>query len=657
MDHGKTSLVRALTGVDTDTLQEEKLRGLTIQAGVAPYKIHSGEQISFVDVPGHERFVKDMVRGVSGIDIAALVVAADDGVMPQTREHMDILRLLGVKHGLIVITKVDLVDEELVELATAEVEELVRDTFLEGAHCIAFSAVTLAGMPELEDELMRLCQQAVPKRKEGVFCLPIDRSFHVNGFGTVVTGTVASGSVLQKDALEIYPSGLYDTARFLQVHGDEVPAAYAGQRVAINVPRTSLEKVRRGMVIAKRGGLRSTHIVNAQFEYLSSQAKPLENFTRVRFHTGASETNARMVFMDKEILEPGEAALVQLRLSQPVAPRLFDRYIIRCLSPVTTIGGGTILEIEKKKYKKTDASKIEHLNLLVKGDKNDIIENALKRRATSLSTIDDLAAQTGIDTGEIGVIIKALEEKGDLVRIKHDCLFYAANEGELKRRITDAIEQCHKENPLKAGISRDDLRASRLGEVDTQLFKYLLAQLETKGVVTTTDGTVRMTDFEPTLTQRQEELRCKIEAITTNNLIMNASPLLGNFDESESREVQEVISYLTRVGELIYIEKSNLQKRHPLRKGVYLHKKSLEGVKRLVRNHITEHGGIGMQDVKTLTGTNCSCAGALLDHLDTIRFTLPVGENRVLWKNGSQVNDSVSSHGSLATESKEAASP
>ena len=655
MDHGKTALVRALTGVDADTLQEEKLRGLTIQAGVAPYKMRSGGQISFVDVPGHERFVKNMVRGISGIDIAALVVAADDGVMPQTREHMDILRLLDVKQGLIVVTKVDLVDEELVELATAEIEELVRGTFLEGANCIAFSATTLAGMSDLENELLRLCQQAVPKRPDGVFCLPVDRAFHAHGFGTVVTGTIASGGVRQKDALEVYPAGIYDTARFLQVHGEEVDAANAGQRVAINLPRIPLGKVRRGMVIGKNGGLRSTHILNAQFQYLSSQSKSLENFTRVRFHTGATETNARMVFMDKEILEPGETALVQLRLSQPVTPRPFDRYIIRCLSPVTTIGGGTILEIEKRKYKSPDLSKIEHLKLLVNGDTGHIIENALKQRKTSLSTVEELAVQTGIDSKEIDDIIKALEEGGSVVRIRPDRLFYKANEEDLKACITHALAHFHKKNPLKMGISRDDLHSSHLGDADSQLFKYLLAQLEGTGVVTTTDGTVRMTDFEATLTPRQEEIRRKVEVLTTDNLIMNASLLLDGFEGGESREAQEVISYLARIGELIYIEKSNLQRRHPLRKGVYLHKKSLEWVKRLVRGHIREHGRIGMNDVKALTGTNCSCAGALLDHLDTIRFTLPVGENRVLWKDGGQVNGSVSSQGSIATESKDAA--
>jgi selenocysteine-specific elongation factor len=650
-------MVKALTGVDTDTLKEEKLRGVTIHAGVAPYKMRSGKQISFVDVPGHERFVKNMVRGIWGIDIAVLVVAADDGVMPQTREHMDILRLLDVKQGLVVITKVDLVDDELVALARAEIEELVQGTFLESAKCMPFSAVTLAGMPELEDELLRLCQQAVPKRREGVFCLPIDRAFQVNGFGTVVTGTIASGGVIQKDGLEVYPSGLQDTARFLQVHGEGVEAAYAGQRVAINLPRIPLGKIRRGMVIGKSGGLRSTHMVNAQFEYLSSQTKPLENFTRVRFHTGATETNARMVFVDKEIIEPGETALVQFRLPEPVTPLPFDRYIIRCLSPVATIGGGTILEIEEKKYKKTDAVKIEHLELLVKGDKDDIINSVLRQRKTSLSTAEDLAVQTGIDRREIDAIIKALEDRDKIVRIRSDRLFCKTNGQDLKERITGAIGHFHRKNPLKMGISRDDLRSSSLGDVDGQLFRYLLAQLEGEGVVTTTDGTVRMTDFEPTLTHRQEEIRGKIEALTSDNLIMNASLLMDGFDKSESREVQEVVSYLTRMGELIYIEKSNLQKRHPLRKGVYLHKKSLEGVKKLVRNHIAEHGHIGMHDVKALTGTNCSCAGALLDHLDTIRFTLPAGEKRVLWKDGGQVNGFVSSPGSLTTESKETASP
>jgi len=655
VDHGKTALVKALTGVDTDTLKEEKLRGLSIHAGFAPYTMSSGERIAFVDVPGHERFVKNMIRGISGIDIAVLAVAADDGVMPQTKEHLNILQLLDVKEGVIVVTKVDLVDDELVGLAIAEIEEVAEGTCLEGVRCIPFSSLTRTGTEELEAELSRLCRKAVPKDRDGVFSLPIDRAFHIRGFGTIVTGTITSGSINQKDAVEIYPSGFHDMARFLQVHGEQVKTACAGQRVAINLSRIPLVKIRRGMVIGKRGGLTSTHMVNAEFQYLACQTKPLENFTRVRFHTGASETNARMVFIDKEIIEPGENALVQFRLSEPVTPRPLDRYIVRCLSPVTTIGGGTVLEIEKKKYKKTNMSKITHLKLLMKGAEEHIIENALKDRKMSLATVEDLSVQTGIGMAKIEGIVKALEYRGDVVRLGIDRLLYKTNGENLEKDAREAIERFHEKHPLKMGISREDLRRTAMSNVGTQLFTYLLTQLERKGVIATTDGRVWMTGFEATLTPRQEGIRRIIEVLTTDTLILNASFLLGRFDESESLEVQEVISYLVRTGELIYIEKSNLQKKHALRKGIYLHKKSLAGVKGLVRDHIKEHGQVSMHDVKNLTGTNCSCAGALLDHLDTIRFTLPVGENRVLWRHGSQVKGSVTCPGSFATKNKEAA--
>jgi len=638
VDHGKTSLVKALTGVDTDTLKEEKARGLSIHAGFAPYTLSSGEKIGFVDVPGHERFVKNMVRGVSGIDVAMLAVAADDGIMPQTTEHIDILTLLGIKHGVVVLTKADLVDGELMELAREEVREAIEDTFLEHARCIRFSALTSEGKEALEHELADLCSQVVPKNAGGVFALPIDRAFQIRGFGTVVTGTIASGMIRRKDSIEIYPGRLRDSARFLQVHGENVDEASAGQRVAVNIPQVGLREIRRGMVLGHVDRLISTHIVNAQFVYLSTQTKPLGNFTRVRFHTGASETNARMVFMDQEVIYPGQTALVQFRLSDAITLLPFDRYIVRCLSPVTTIGGGTVLEREKKKYKRRNQSKSEYLTLLLDGTEDEVIESAIKTNGMSSLACEELSAKTNISAQSIGQIIESLEEKGKVIRLNNGYVVYKSNAEKLGDRILKQLRAFHANNPLEFGSSKEDLRLSFFHNVDPRLYDYLLSELKKKRMIVMNDGVVSLPDFQISLTETQKRILRRIEKLTTDNLILNATTLMSAFGDGDFKEVRKVLAYLTRIGDLLYIEKSNLQKKHALRKGAYLHKNTLADVKDQVRNHIEQHGQISVRDMKKLTGTNSSCSGALLDHLDTIHFTLPVGENRILWKSADKTN-------------------
>lgn len=634
VDHGKTALVKILTGVDTDSLREEKKRGLSIRAGFAPYRLSSGQQIAFVDVPGHERFVKNMLRGISGIDVAVLVVATDDGIMPQTTEHLDILKLLGIRHGTVVLTKIDLVDRDLIELATEEIQELTHETFLEGARCLPFSSVTLEGKEELECELARICASVLPKNQDGGFCLPIDRAFHIHGFGTVVTGTIASGTIRQRDPVEIYPLGKQDSARFLQVHGKSVTEACAGQRVAINLPQIALGDIRNGMVVGCPGGLRSGQIINAEFHYLASQTKPLRNRTKIRFYTGASETNALMVFMDKEVVNAGETVLVQFRFAEEVTPRPFDRYIVRCLSPVTTIGGGTVLEIETKKCRKFDKVKTDYLKLLVDGTDDRIIETAIKNNRTASFSVDVLSAKTGVSIERTKEIISSLEKNGDVIQLEYQQFFYKSNSVEIRNRILKCVAAFHDKNPLKTGLPKQELRLSHFAYLDEEIFNYVAGELEEEGVLVMSKGAIRLSGFAPRLTRHQKEIKKTIEELAMRKLLLNSSSLVDAIGNEDAIEAQNVISYLTRIGELIFIKKSNLQRGCALQKGVYLHKRALENVQELVRDHVTRHGKISIRDMKTLAGTNASCSGALLDYLDTIQFTLLVGEHRILWKSG-----------------------
>ena len=645
VDHGKTALVKALTGIDTDTLEEEKRRGLSIQPGFAPYHLPSGQEVAFVDVPGHERLVKNMVRGICGIDVATLVVAADDGVMPQTREHLNILNLLGIRQGLVVLSKIDLVDEELKEMAKEEIKEITAGSFLENALCVTFSARTLEGKQDLENALEKSCQTSLTKNAEGVFCLPIDRAFHMRGFGTVLTGTIASGKIGKKDWVEIYPSGKRDIVRSLEVHGDVLKEASAGQRVALNLPQVSFSEIQRGMVVGGVDALTSTHLLNAQFHYLTSQIKPLSNRTKVRFYTGASETNALMVFMDKEAVHPGETVFVQFRLLDKVTPLPFDRYIVRSLSPVTTIGGGIILEIESRKYRKWDEPKLQHLKLLIEATDDEILENIIKEETSSPIFIKDLSKKTRLGPKKLEQILTSLEEKRIILSLENDQFFHRGTYNTLRNQMLDIVREFHEANPLEPGISREDMRFSYLKHLDIRLFDFVIEELKKEKVILADDGIVCLADFKVSLSPKQQVIHSLIEqfAIQNQNILFTLKGFLSTLDNVNAGEVQNVISHLINTRELIFIKKPRLQKRHPLQKGAYIHKKSLEQVKQIVEQYVSKRGQISIHELKGLTGINCSRAGALLDYLDSIQFTVPVGENRILRRNGSKTAEPMSS--------------
>ncbi|RMG48984.1 MAG: selenocysteine-specific translation elongation factor, partial [Acidobacteria bacterium] len=343
IDHGKTELVKALTGIDADRLKEEKERGITIDIGFA-FLTMGDTRFGFVDVPGHERFVKNMLAGVHGIDLVLLVVAADESIMPQTREHFDICRLLRVKSGLIAITKVDLVDEELLQLVEEEVRDFVRGSFLDGAPIIRVSARTGVGLEELKAALVNLGERIQERQSNAVPRLPIDRVFTKRGFGTVVTGTLVSGTLREGESVEILPRQMGATIRGLQVHNKPVEVAHAGERTAVNLQGVGVEDLQRGDVLVPPRRFRPTSMLDARLELLPTAPQPIENRTRVRFHIGTAEIMARVILLDRESLRPGDAALVQFRLERPTFAVAGDRFIIRRYSPQTTVGGGVILD-------------------------------------------------------------------------------------------------------------------------------------------------------------------------------------------------------------------------------------------------------------------------------------------------------------------------
>ncbi|MBP5212129.1 MAG: selenocysteine-specific translation elongation factor, partial [Pyramidobacter sp.] len=343
IDHGKTQLVKAMTGIDCDRLNEEKKRGITIELGFAPLVLPSERVISLIDVPGHDRFIRQMVSGASGVDAVLFVVAADEGVMPQTREHLDILSLLGVRHGVIAITKTDLVDEAMLELVREDVQMLTAGTFLEHAPVCAVSSVTGAGVDELKARLDELVDQVRPRERDGAYFMPIDRSFPVAGFGTVVTGTAYKGSLSPGDEVDVLPSGRSSRVRSVQVHGRSVETAFAGQRVAMCLSDLGLDEIERGDVVGVKGVYRSTNCLDVMLKLLDLVSEPLEHWQRVRLHIGTSDVLARVSMLDGRELAPGRTAPVQLVLEEPVAATIGQRFIIRFYSPLRTIGGGEVL--------------------------------------------------------------------------------------------------------------------------------------------------------------------------------------------------------------------------------------------------------------------------------------------------------------------------
>ena len=515
IDHGKTSLVRALTGIDADRLPEEKRRGITIDIGFA--ELDLGEiKIGFVDVPGHERFVKNMLAGASGIDLVILVVAADEGVMPQTREHFEICRLLGITTGLVILTKKDLVDEELIELVRLDVAELVEGSFLEHAPIIAVSTKTGEGIADVKQALANAAAATPERRNNIVTRLPVDRSFSVKGFGAVVTGTLASGNIHEADELEILPIGRTVRVRGIQTHGRAVAAAHAGQRTAVNIGGIDHHEISRGMVLTEKGVLRPTQILDTEVEVLEGAKNALRSRQRVRVHIGTTEALARVqVIEDEGRIEPGSKGFVQLRLEVPVVAVPFERFIIRTYSPQTTIAGGRVLDPLAVKHRKKDAVVTETFL-----EKTIDAENKETQRIKSIvgaagkggRTFADLQAATGWTEGILARAIVDCVKDGELMEA--GALYLAPQAfDEFRKAVIREITESHHRDPLSKGISREALREKVFGNLSPDIFKAVIADLEKTGKIVSDKDTVRIASHATQLSPEEEALRKNIIAI------------------------------------------------------------------------------------------------------------------------------------------------
>ncbi|MBX6422184.1 selenocysteine-specific translation elongation factor [Thermosulfurimonas sp. F29] len=626
VDHGKTTLVKALTGVDTDRLKEEKERGITIELGFARLDLPSGVRVGIVDVPGHERFVRTMVAGAAGVDLVALVVAADEGVRPQTREHLEICELLGVKAGLVVLTKKDLVDEEWLELVREEVREALKGTFLEAAPMVAVSAVTGEGLDRLVEILDELVRKVPDRSLEGPFRLPVDRVFTVKGFGTVVTGTALSGRLEVGQEVEVYPKGVLARVRRIQSHGEEREEALAGMRTALNLQGVEKEEVSRGDVVAEPGVLRPSQILDLELLYLKSAPRPLRNLEKVHFHLGTAEIMGEMVLFGKDRLEPGERDVVQVRLSEPVVCLRGDRFVIRSGSPLVTVGGGRVLNPLARRRKRTKPWEREELERLRRGGDREVLLYHLEkaREAGLRESLLRFKVSVFGDSWD-----RLLAELGDeVVRVpgeEESVLISRRAFEEFKEEILRALAGFHERFPLKPGLTKEELRARVSDRASSRIFEAALSELLAAGRISAEREFLRLSTHRPVLPEEAEALKREIEEIFRKAGFTPPDPeeALSRFRD-RPRLALDLFEVLVQDGVLVRLSEK-----------LYFHREALERARKLAVDYLRKHGEMGVGDFRRLTGgASRKYLIPLLEYLDREKVTIRVGDKRILRKGG-----------------------
>ncbi len=620
IDHGKSTLIEALTGTHPDRLEEEKRRGITIDLGFA-FLEEDGVRFGFVDVPGHERFVKNMLAGTSGIDLVLLVIAADEAIKPQTREHFEICRLLGVKRGVIAVTKTDSVDSDTVELVRLEVEDFVKGSFLQGAPILPVSAKTGSGLAELKKALQEEARKIAEKQVERYFRLPIDRSFAVKGFGTVVTGTLISGQVSTGDEVELLPERKLLRVRGLQSGGKTVKRAHAGQRTAVNLAGIDYGKVERGMVLAAPNRFGKTRRIDARLELLASAA-PLKNQARAHFHAGTAETIAAIHLYERPELLPGESALVQLRLLDDVMVVRSDRFIVRQFSPVMTIGGGEVLDPLARRPSRKDTGRVQFLQKVECGSREEILLAMLERNILGIG-MQDVLPRMGWLEEEVRVAADKLAKAGSIRIIDAEPLLLLTTPvfQEIVKKVLLRIEAFHKENPLLPGIPREELRVAVGRRVRPEAFRAALEELAKQNRVVLQGELVKKPGTEITLTVDEARAKEQIEqAFAKAGLAVPAVKEVLGALKIDTRHAEKILQILLREKVLVRVSPE-----------LIFHRSALEKLPGLLQSYKKSKGDrIGVPTFKELTGITRKYAIPLLEYLDRQRLTRRMGDERVI---------------------------
>ncbi len=624
IDHGKTSLVRALTGIDTDRLPEEKKRGITIELGFAHLELPDGTRFGIIDVPGHERFVRTMVAGVGGMDLVMLVVAADEGIMPQTREHLEICQLLGVRKGLVALTKSDMVDPEWLGLVVEEVRDYLAGSFLEDAPIMPVSSRTGAGVEELKGELALLASQVEEKRSEGAFRLPVDRVFTVTGFGTVVTGTLLAGEIRVGDEVEMLPSGRQARVRGVQTHGTKGDSAGAGQRVAVNLQGVEHTEVVRGDIVVPRDAFRTTRAVDARLDLLPAAPKELRHRATLRLHSATYEVPAQIILLDRDTLAPGESAFVQLRLKHPVLLLPGDPFVLRSYSPQVTVGGGRVLDPMPPRRRRRSEEALALLRSLGEAAGSDTVRLLVAGSLLSGVPFDEIAVRSGLPPKKAEAALTPLLSAGEVLQVVREPRIFLSRDAfmSLKSHLLGEVEGYLRENTLREGIGKEELKTRLPKRSDPRFFTPLLTALEKEGKVVLERELVKLPGRKGSPTADQAGLQGRIEAALGRG---GAEPptvkeLCDQFRCGE-KEILEHLNILAREGRAV-----------KLKSDVFYAPGPVSELRDKLIAHLREKGEITPPEFREVTGLSRKFMIPLLEFFDQEKVTIRVGDKRILRK-------------------------
>jgi selenocysteine-specific elongation factor len=625
IDHGKTSLVKALTGIDTDRLKEEKERGITIDLGFAALNLADDIQLGIVDVPGHERFVKNMLAGVGGIDLVMLVIAADEGVMPQTREHLAICELLRVRDGLVALTKIDMVEPDWLDLVREDTAEFLRGTFLEDKPIVPVSSRTGAGLPDLLQALRAACAHLTPKSSTGSARLPIDRVFTMRGFGAVVTGTLFSGSLHLEDRVEILPRGLTARVRGLQVHNQTVTEAVAGQRTAVNLQGVDKAEILRGDVLLTPGRFPVTYMLDVTLALLQDTPRPLKHRAQVRFHIGTSEIMGRVILLDRDTVQPGEEVFAQLHLEEPAIAAPQDRYVLRSYSPVLTIGGGMILDTLPAKHRRHRPQVLEQLTTLRDGTAAEALTLHLYRAGYAGLKWSDVLLRSPLDETTLRTLVETLRQQGTGVTIDENppWLLHRAQYAQARTQIVQLLEEFHRQYPLRPAMFTEELR-SKFPGMEEKVSATLLHDLSAAGILEVSRDKVKLTHHTVTLSPARQAIVDALE-----NLFLQAQYQPPSVEEAFAAQPPP----LTNDRELLQVLVDQ-QKLVRLKGDLFYHHDVLSDIEHQLRAYLERTGEITAGAFRDLLNISRKYAIPLLEHFDNQRLTMRLGDKRVLRRSG-----------------------
>ncbi len=617
IDHGKTSLIRALTGVDTDRWEEEKRRGMTIDLGFAHLELPNGTLAGIVDVPGHEKFIKNMLAGAHGLDLVLFVIAADEGIMPQTEEHLTVCQTLGTKRGIVVLTKKDLVDEEWLELVKEEVKDFVKGTFLEGAPIVPVSSKTGEGIDELLEELSKVSSQVKPKSPEGFLRLPVDRSFTVKGFGTVVTGTLLSGKLEVGEEVEILPKGIKSKVRGIQVHGKPVDRAFAGQRTAVNLAGVSKEEVKRGDLISAPGYLKPSKLVDVVLEVSRSADVVVESGFKVHFHHLTSETEGEVYLIDKEELLPGEKALAQIRLRDEVVPVYGDRFIVRNYSPARVIGGGWIVNpLPEKKFRRRFRDRwISFLTPLTEREKVEGKLIYLVDKFPGKFSYGDFVQRLALSPREAKELTEKLISEAKINEFNRK-LYPPTFKEELKRKILEEVERYHETYPVSEGINRESLRTNL--NIPQELLETVISELSSEGRIEEVGSQLKLKGFKPKPKGEFSEIADILRKYSKKSL----------FSPPSLKE----ISKETGISETkVYMTADYLVRNEGFHKiGNFLFSPdAFKKIVKILKEHFSREETLSVSEFKDYLGVSRKFAIPVLEYLDSLNLTERRGNERI----------------------------